>query len=174
MGIGQANDTWGSVTVVEHRPACWTRYHHVGRHHTRCFARADAGECCAPHFRTAQAHQDVHEAVSHEPSSFAAESRRLSAASRAADSPLSPAGTSHFHDLQPSAHIPVQLEDLVRSSPPLDSYMEDPLDRAVAEISSLATNMNEGKRESESRRKLVQWQARIKGRFPSPLVQPHR
>ena len=34
--------------------------------------------------------------------------------------------------------------------------------------------MNEGKRESESRRKLVKWQARIKGKFPSPLVQPHR
>ena len=56
----------------------------------------------------------------------------------------------------------------------MDGYIEDPLDRALAEISSLATNMNEGKRESESRRKLVQWQARIRGRFPSPLVQPHR
>jgi hypothetical protein len=54
--------------------------------------------------------------------------------------------------------------------------MEDPLDRALAEIASLATNMNEGKRESESRSKLVKWQARIKGssKFPSPLVQPHR
>lgn len=53
-------------------------------------------------------------------------------------------------------------------------YMEDPLDRALAEISSLATNMNEGKREAETRRKLVQWQSRIRGKFPSPLVQPHR
>ena len=52
--------------------------------------------------------------------------------------------------------------------------MDDPIDRALQEISSLANNMNEGKRESESRRKLVQWQARIRGRFPSPLVQPHR
>lgn len=33
--------------------------------------------------------------------------------------------------------------------------------------------MNEGKRASESRRKLVQWYARIHGKFPSPLVQPH-
>lgn len=66
------------------------------------------------------------------------------------------------------------LEDLSRyTPPPADSY-DDPLDRAVAEISSLATNMNEGKREAESRRKLVQWQARIRGKFPSPLVQPHR
>lgn len=52
--------------------------------------------------------------------------------------------------------------------------MDDPLDRALAEIALLANNMNEGKRESESRRKLVQWQTRIRGKFPSPLVQPHR
>ena len=71
-------------------------------------------------------------------------------------------------------HVLAQLEDLLRSSPPFESYMEDPIERALTEISSLAMNMNEGKRESESRRKLVQWQARIKGRFPSPLVQPHR
>jgi len=48
------------------------------------------------------------------------------------------------------------------------------LDRALAEIALLANNMNEGKRESESRRKLVQWQSKIRGKFPSPLVQPHR
>lgn len=52
--------------------------------------------------------------------------------------------------------------------------MDDALDRALGEISSLANNMNEGKRQSESRQKLVQWQARIRGKFPSPLVQPHR
>lgn len=52
--------------------------------------------------------------------------------------------------------------------------VEDPLDRALAEISLLANNMNEGKRETEGRRKLVQWQSRIRGKFPSPLVQPHR
>jgi len=34
--------------------------------------------------------------------------------------------------------------------------------------------MNEGKREAETRRKLVHWQGRIRGKFPSPLVQPHR
>ena len=53
-------------------------------------------------------------------------------------------------------------------------YMGDPIERALTEISSLATGMNEGKREAEGRRKLVQWQARIRGKFPSPLVQPHR
>ena len=68
-----------------------------------------------------------------------------------------------------------QLEELLRSTPPpMYEYLDDPLDRALAEIALLANNMNEGKRESESRRKLVQWQARIRGKFPSPLVQPHR
>ena len=52
--------------------------------------------------------------------------------------------------------------------------MGDPIERALTEISSLATGMNEGKREAEGRRKLVQWQSRIRGKFPSPLVQPHR
>ncbi|KAG2023276.1 signal transducer [Coprinopsis cinerea AmutBmut pab1-1] len=79
--------------------------------------------------------------------------------------------------LLPVQRIPrykLLLEELVRSTPPTYEYMEDPLDRALAEISSLANNMNEGKREAESRRKLVQWQSRIRGKFPSPLVQPHR
>lgn len=79
--------------------------------------------------------------------------------------------------LLPVQRIPryrLLLEDLVKSSPPVYDYMDDPLERALTEISSLANNMNEGKRESESRRRLVQWQARIRGKFPSPLVQPHR
>jgi len=38
----------------------------------------------------------------------------------------------------------------------------------------MASSMNEGKRDAETRRKLVQWQSRIRGKFPSPLVQPHR
>lgn len=67
-----------------------------------------------------------------------------------------------------------QLEELLRNTPPVYDYVEDLLERALTEISSLANNMNEGKRESESRRKLVQWQSRIRGKFPSPLVQPHR
>ncbi|KAI6044998.1 hypothetical protein EDC04DRAFT_2865486 [Pisolithus marmoratus] len=78
--------------------------------------------------------------------------------------------------LLPVQRIPryrLLLEELLRSTPPT-SFTDDALDRALSEISSLATNMNEGKRQSEWRRKLVQWQARIRGRFPSPLVQPHR
>jgi hypothetical protein len=70
--------------------------------------------------------------------------------------------------------IVYQLENLRRSTPPQYEYMEDSIDRAFNEIASLANNINEGKREAESRHKLVHWQARIRGRFPSPLVQPHR
>jgi len=73
-----------------------------------------------------------------------------------------------------SIYIRLKLEELLRSTPPTYQFMDDPLDRALAEIALLANNMNEGKRESESRRKLVQWQTRIRGKFPSPLVQPHR
>ncbi|KAK7064461.1 DH domain-containing protein [Favolaschia claudopus] len=79
--------------------------------------------------------------------------------------------------LLPVQRIPryrLLLEELLRATPPTYEYMDDPLDRSLAEISLLANNMNEGKRESESRRKLVQWQSRIRGKFPSPLVQPHR
>lgn len=79
--------------------------------------------------------------------------------------------------LLPVQRIPryrLLLDDLVKSSPPMYDYLDNPLERAYEAISSLATDMNEGKRESESRRRLVQWQARIRGKFPSPLVQPHR
>ncbi|KAJ7597234.1 hypothetical protein C8J56DRAFT_919557 [Mycena floridula] len=79
--------------------------------------------------------------------------------------------------LLPVQRIPryrLLLEELLRSTPPSYDYLDDPLERALAEISLLANNMNEGKRDAESRRKLVQWQARIRGKFPSPLVQPHR
>jgi len=79
--------------------------------------------------------------------------------------------------LLPVQRIPryrMLLEELVRFTPPNPDALDDPMDRALTEISSLANNMNEGKREAESRRKLVQWQTRIRGKFPSPLVQPHR
>ena len=56
----------------------------------------------------------------------------------------------------------------------MSAYMGDPIDRALTEIAALANTMNEGKREAESRGRLVQWQSRIRGKFPSPLVQPHR
>lgn len=79
--------------------------------------------------------------------------------------------------LLPIQRIPrykMLLEQLVSSTPLLLDGHDDPIERALDEIASLATNMNEGKRESESRKKLVLWQSRIRGKFPSPLVQPHR
>jgi hypothetical protein len=41
-------------------------------------------------------------------------------------------------------------------------------------MTALASSMNEEKRDSESRRRLVQWQSRIRGKFATPLVQAHR
>ncbi|TFY78491.1 hypothetical protein EWM64_g5520 [Hericium alpestre] len=116
------------------------------------------------------------------PSSSNAQMIGLGLAISAISAPaMSPDGVPAGLNLEGYLLLPVQripryrllLEELIRSTPPTYDYL-DPLDKALAEISSLATNMNEGKRESESRRKLVQWQARIRGKFPSPLVQPHR
>jgi hypothetical protein len=41
-------------------------------------------------------------------------------------------------------------------------------------MTALASEMNERKRESEGRHRLLHWQQRIGNRFKSPLVQPHR
>ncbi|GJJ09745.1 hypothetical protein Clacol_003969 [Clathrus columnatus] len=79
--------------------------------------------------------------------------------------------------LLPVQRIPryrMLLDELVRCTPPKPELPSDAMERALSEIASLANNMNEGKREAESRRRLVQWQTRIRGKFPSPLVQPHR
>ena len=62
----------------------------------------------------------------------------------------------------------------MRATPPNSELSESMLQKALDEITVLASNMNEGKRDAESRRKLVHWQGRIRGKFPSPLVQPHR
>ena len=67
-----------------------------------------------------------------------------------------------------------QLEELLKCSTQPSQYTGDPIERALTEISLLATGMAEDRREAEGRRKLVQWQARIRGKFPTPLVQPHR
>ncbi|QRV97744.1 guanine exchange factor for Rac 30 [Ceratobasidium sp. AG-Ba] len=79
--------------------------------------------------------------------------------------------------LLPIQRIPrykMLLDNLVTCTPPRPEATDDPLERALEEIAVLASSMNEGKRESESRNKLVQWQSRIRGKFISPLVQPHR
>lgn len=85
-------------------------------------------------------------------------------------------------DLQAYLLLPVQripryklfLENLSQCTPPKNSAFEDSLEIALRDISSVANNMNEGKREAEARQKLINWQTKIRGKFPSPLVQPHR
>lgn len=74
--------------------------------------------------------------------------------------------------LLPVQRIPrykMLLSDLTRATPD-----EPILDSALNEMISLASIMNEEKREAESRQRLVTWQSRIRGRFPTPLVQAHR
>ena len=53
-------------------------------------------------------------------------------------------------------------------------HQVDPLLQALDHIANIAIDMNESKRDAEGRYRLVKWQSRIRGRFPSPLVQPHR
>ncbi|OCF45936.1 hypothetical protein I317_00023 [Kwoniella heveanensis CBS 569] len=66
------------------------------------------------------------------------------------------------------------LEDLAMCTPPRSDGIRDTLDDALNEIASLASLMNEEKREAESRLRLLSWQQRITKSGPSPLVQPHR
>lgn len=68
----------------------------------------------------------------------------------------------------------LQLEDLAMCTPPRVDGPRDTLDDALNEIASLASLMNEEKRDADSRLRLFHWQQRISSRGPSPLVQPHR
>lgn len=95
--------------------------------------------------------------------------------------------------LLPVQRIPryrLLLEDLARSTP--EERLRDPasVKSALEAISTVASSMNESKRQSEKDRRLLAWQTRIRplrggslnsnGRggndyaWPSPLVQPHR
>ena len=113
--------------------------------------------------------------MSDEPSTLPIEPRGVPATTRPKNSPISSIGKWHYYWNKLCNVLTLgQLEELVKCSAQPSQYMGDPIERALTEISSLATGMNEGKREAEGRRKLVQWQARIRGKFPSPLVQPHR
>jgi hypothetical protein len=84
--------------------------------------------------------------------------------------------------LEAYIHLPVQripryrllLEDLVRVCPPARLSGQDSIQTALDSTSSIACMMNESKRQSEMDRRLLYWQERIRGTFPSPLVQPHR
>jgi hypothetical protein len=66
------------------------------------------------------------------------------------------------------------LEDLAMCTALKVDGPKDTLDDALNEISSLASLMNEEKRDADSRLRLFHWQQRISSRGPSPLVQPHR
>ena len=66
------------------------------------------------------------------------------------------------------------LEDLAMCTLPRNDGPRDTLDDAMNEIASLASLMNEEKRDADSRLRLYHWQQRISSRGPSPLVQPHR
>ncbi|KAK0568239.1 hypothetical protein OC861_002182 [Tilletia horrida] len=79
--------------------------------------------------------------------------------------------------LLPVQRIPryrLLLEELRKATPP--ERLRDPkaTTRALELVSSMATSVNESKRQSEQDRRLLQWQHRIRGKWPSPLVQPHR
>lgn len=79
-------------------------------------------------------------------------------------------------------HLPVQripryrllFEDLARVCPPERLSDGRSILNALSSISSVAAMMNESKRQSEMDQKLLQWQDKIQGHWPSPLVQPHR
>lgn len=65
------------------------------------------------------------------------------------------------------------LPSLVRKQPQ-QAQQDSRLDRALVQVRDLAHTINESKRRAEQNCRLVEWQARIAGSFPSPLVQPHR
>jgi hypothetical protein len=66
------------------------------------------------------------------------------------------------------------FEELIRNCPRHRLRDVHCLDSAYESIRSIATSINESKRQSENDQRLLEWQAKIRGHFPSPLVQPHR
>lgn len=72
------------------------------------------------------------------------------------------------------------LESLLSCTPVDDSQptvLLEPhpvVQNALELISTVASDLNERKRESEGRQQLLYWQNRIGNKFRSPLVQPHR
>lgn len=81
--------------------------------------------------------------------------------------------------LSPIQRIPrykLLLEALAECTPSLDDPSQPDADLVIALrlISDLTLEMNEKTRDSEGRKRLLYWQARIKSRGQSPLVAPHR
>ncbi|ODN81762.1 hypothetical protein L202_02145 [Cryptococcus amylolentus CBS 6039] len=79
--------------------------------------------------------------------------------------------------LLPIQRIPrykLLLTELAMCTPARADGFRDTLDDALIEISSLASLMNEEKRDADSRLRLINWQKRFTNSGRSPLVQPHR
>ena len=81
--------------------------------------------------------------------------------------------------LLPIQRIPryrLLLEQLIKctSHGVLPDTDQEALARALAHISLVASWVNEGKRQSEQGKRLLQWQTKLRGTFSAPLVQPHR
>lgn len=81
--------------------------------------------------------------------------------------------------LLPIQRIPryrMMLDQLIKctSCDMLPEADRESLARAFAHISLVASWVNEGKRQSEQGRRLLQWQTKLRGNFSAPLVQPHR
>lgn len=70
--------------------------------------------------------------------------------------------------------ILLKLTELAMCTPARSDGLRDALDDALTEISSLASLMNEEKRDADSRLRLLDWQKRFTNSGRSPLVQPHR
>ncbi|CEH15703.1 Predicted Rho/Rac guanine nucleotide exchange factor/faciogenital dysplasia protein 3 [Ceraceosorus bombacis] len=70
------------------------------------------------------------------------------------------------------------LEDLVRYTPAHrvqhGANGFNPMVAALEAITELAHGVNEAKRQNEQDQRLLAWQARAVGRWPNPLVLPHR
>lgn len=85
-------------------------------------------------------------------------------------------------NLQSYTLLPVQrlpryemlLKELARSTDPTRLANPDAVNVALGQITSIAASVNESKRQSEQDKKLLAWQGRLRGRWPMPLVQPHR
>ena len=164
MGIGPP---WyrGRLIALPHNSGscwCWFFYHCI-----RSFRRTTAL------VQSKKAYQKLFETLPVKPSSLTVKLGGIPLVAGPKDSTVPPSCSSYLLPVFWFVLTTFQLEELARSTAPAEGCL-DPLDQALDEISSLATNMNEGKRESESRSKLVQWQSRMRGKFPSPLVQPHR
>ncbi len=79
--------------------------------------------------------------------------------------------------LLPVQRIPryrLLLEDLVRSTPSHLLRNPSAVQDALVSIRDIANTVNESKRQAEQDKRLWEWQDKITGHWPSPLVQPHR